>query len=76
MSSVLHVHVEDTFLAAQSIDYLGYTLTTRGIQPQTKKIIAILAFSPPKNARQLRAFLGFLSTTKNYGTVARTLSNR
>ena len=60
----LHVHVEDTFLAAQSIDYLGYTLTTRGIQPQTKKIIAILAFSPPKNARQLCAFLGFVNYYK------------
>ena len=33
----LHVHVEQTFLASQSVDYLGYTLTTKGIKPQHKK---------------------------------------
>ena len=27
----LHVHVEETFLAAQKVDYLGYTLSTNGV---------------------------------------------
>ena len=36
----LHVHVEETFLASQKVDYLGYTLTPSGIEPQAKKILA------------------------------------
>ena len=38
----LHVHVEDTYLASKQVDYLGYTLTPEGIQPQQKKIMPIL----------------------------------
>ena len=60
-SQDLHVHVEGTFLAAQSVDYLGYTLTTKGIKPQKKKIMSILALKEPKNKRELRRFLGFVN---------------
>ena len=60
----LHVHVEDTFLASKKVDYLGYTLTTNGIEPQFKKVLPILQFSPPKNLRQLRAFLGLVNYYK------------
>jgi transposase InsO family protein len=60
----LHVHVEKTFLASQSVDYLGYTLTTKGIMPQHKKIVAILALAPPSNHKQLRSFLGFVNYYK------------
>ena len=34
----LHVHVEGTFLASNKVDYLGYTLTKKDIQPQISKI--------------------------------------
>jgi len=54
----LHVHVEETFLASDKVDYLGYTLTTSGIKPQLKKILPILRFSKPKTVKQLRGFLG------------------
>ena len=37
----MHVHVEETFLASSTVDYLGYTLTTTGIKPQVKKILPI-----------------------------------
>jgi RNase H-like domain found in reverse transcriptase len=57
----LHVHVEETFLATQEVDYLGYTPSTKGIKPQNKIIIAILALAPLKNKRQLRSFLGFVN---------------
>ncbi|MGH7954975.1 MAG: reverse transcriptase family protein [Gloeomargaritales cyanobacterium] len=29
----LHCHVESNFLAAQQVDFLGYTLTTKGVKP-------------------------------------------
>jgi hypothetical protein len=38
----LHVHVEQTFYPSDKVDYLGYTLTTKGIEPQLKKILPIL----------------------------------
>ncbi len=60
----LHVHVEQSFLASQSVDYLGYTLTTKGIMPQNKKILTILALAPPANHKQLRSFLGFINYYK------------
>ena len=60
----LHVHVEGTFLASQRVDYLGYTLTTKGIEPQHHKILPILRFTPPTKLRELRAFLGLVNYYK------------
>ena len=57
----LHIHVEETFLASQKVDYLGYTLTTEGIRPQVKKILPILCFSKPETVKQLRGFLGLVN---------------
>jgi len=63
-SNNLHVHVEETFLASTSVDYLGYTLTTKGIRPQVKKILPILRFDKPTSVRQLRGFLGLVNYYK------------
>jgi HD-GYP domain-containing protein (c-di-GMP phosphodiesterase class II) len=60
-SQNLHIHVEETFLASKSVDYLGYTLTTHGIKPQKKKILSLLAFDKPMNKRELHCFLGFIN---------------
>ena len=57
----LHVHVENTFLASKRVDYLGYTLIPKGIEPQSNKILPILRFSPPTKVRQLRTFLGLVN---------------
>ena len=59
------MHVEETFLASDSVNYLGYTLTTNGIKPQLNKILPILRFAAPKDRRQLRAFLGFCNHYKD-----------
>jgi len=47
-------------ILAHETEYLGYILTRDGIQPQTKKIEAILAIDPPTNVKQLRRFLGMV----------------
>ena len=60
----LHIHVEGTSLASPRVDYLRYTLTTKGIQPQIKKIIPILRFSKPTTVKQLRGFLGLINYYK------------
>ncbi|GMF43211.1 unnamed protein product [Phytophthora fragariaefolia] len=44
-----------------SVDYLGFTLTTNGIQPQAKKVEAIQQIAEPRNKKELRRFLGMIS---------------
>jgi hypothetical protein len=46
------------YFGEAKIDCLGYEITRDGIQPQPKKVEAILKLSPPKTKRQLRNFLG------------------
>jgi len=66
----LHVHIEETFLASQKVDYLLYTLTPAGIEPQSKEILLILHFDSPSNKKRLKYFLGFVNYYKNIGTIA------
>jgi transposase InsO family protein len=49
------------FFAQDELDYLGYWLTRQGLQPQPKKVEAILRLTPPKTKRQLRHFLGMVN---------------
>jgi hypothetical protein len=44
-----------------SVDYLGFTLTPSGIQPQAKKVEAIQQIAEPRNKKELRRFLGMIS---------------
>ena len=50
---------KSTFCALDT-EYLGYTLTRKGIKPQTKKIDSILALSPPTKVKELCTFLGMV----------------
>ncbi|KAL7480341.1 hypothetical protein ACHAW6_006033 [Cyclotella cf. meneghiniana] len=44
--------------AIKETDWLGYLLTNRGIKPWKKKIDAILHMDQPRNATELRVFIG------------------
>ena len=55
------VNVTKCSFATDKLEYLGYWLTRNGIQPQPKKVEAILRLSPPKDKRQLRHFLGMIN---------------
>ena len=46
--------------AAESAECLGHLISTKGIQPQPKKVEAIDRLLPPKTKRQLRHFLGVI----------------
>ena len=54
-------NVRKCFFARQELEYLGYWLTRQGIQPQPKKVEAILRLTAPQNRRQLRRFLGMVN---------------
>ena len=43
------------------VEYLGHTITARGLQPQATKVRAIADASPPVSVSQLKAFLGMLN---------------
>ena len=47
-STGFRANVRKCFFAEAQLDYLGYWLTRAGIQPQPKKVEAILRLSPPK----------------------------
>ena len=54
-------NVKKCFFAEASLEYLGYQLTRKGVQPQPKKVEAILRIAPPRTKRQLRHFLGMIN---------------
>ena len=42
------------------MEYLGFWVTRNGIRPVDKKVEAIVNMTPPKNMRQMRAFVGLV----------------
>jgi hypothetical protein len=56
----LKINVAKSFFYAKETEYLGYILTRGGIEPQPKKVQAILALNPPKSVKELRRFLGMV----------------
>uniref|UniRef100_A0AAV1TBR0 Reverse transcriptase domain-containing protein n=1 Tax=Peronospora matthiolae TaxID=2874970 RepID=A0AAV1TBR0_9STRA len=45
----------------ESVDYLGFTLTSEGIHPQQTKIQAIQQIAVPETRKELRRFLGMIN---------------
>jgi hypothetical protein len=44
-------NLRNCYFGESKIDYLGYEITRDGIQPQPKKVEAILNLSPPKTIK-------------------------
>ena len=49
---------EKSFFGRGGIEYLGYWVTSKGVQPQTKKVNSILAMQEPTNRKQLWGLIG------------------
>ena len=54
-------NVQKCFFGEPSLEYLGYQISRKGIQPQPKKVEAIQKLQAPTNVRQLRHFLGMVN---------------
>ncbi len=50
----LKVNAAKSSFCAHKIEYLGYILTRGRIEPQPKKVQAILVLNPPNNIKELR----------------------
>jgi hypothetical protein len=46
---------------SQQIEYLGYWITRKGIQPVYNKVEAILEIKFPTNRKELRQFIGIVN---------------
>ena len=57
----LKVNAKKSFFAREELEYLGYWITRKGIQPTTSKVKAITAIEPPKTKKQLRRFIGMVN---------------
>jgi hypothetical protein len=49
----LKVNATKSVFCAQATEYLEYILTKGGIEPQPKKVQAILLLNPPNNIKEL-----------------------
>ncbi|POM69307.1 Retrotransposon Polyprotein [Phytophthora palmivora] len=57
----LMIHPLKSKLFTTSMDYLGYRISTTGIQPQHNKVEAIAKIASPRTRRELRRFIGMVN---------------
>ena len=56
----MKINAPKSKFCATETEYQGYVLTMTGIKPQTKKVQAILALTPPQQVKDFRRFLGMV----------------
>ena len=57
----LRLKREKCVFLADEVQYLGHTITAKGLSPTADKVKAITDAPPPSNIKELRAFLGMLN---------------
>lgn len=56
------------------VSFFGHAWTPEGIQPDNRKISAILAMKPPENAKDLQSFLGLVNYLTRYSSSLATIT--
>ena len=57
----LKVNAKKSHFCMPEVEYLGYWITRKGIQPLQKKVHAIQNIAPPKKLKELCSFLGMVN---------------
>jgi hypothetical protein len=57
----LKINAKKAFFAKDELQYLGYWITRKGIQPMPKKVDAMIHLEEPKTRKQLRGFIGMIN---------------
>ncbi|XP_015969943.1 uncharacterized protein LOC107493360 [Arachis duranensis] len=75
----LFAKLSKCLFAVSEIDYLGHTITEKGVHMEKDKIQAVLAWPTPENLKQLRGFLGltgyYRRFIKGYASLASPLTD-
>jgi hypothetical protein len=67
-SAGLKVNAVKSFFGKNAVEYLGYWITRKGIQPLPKKVEALKNLLPPTNKRELRRFIGLINYYRDMWT--------
>jgi hypothetical protein len=74
----LQVDIKKSEFSVKRTKYLGFIISTDGIETDPEKTIAITQWEPPRSVRGVQSFLGFCNFyrrfIKDYGRVARPLN--
>ena len=57
----LKVNATKSFFAREELEYLGFWITRKGVQPLPKKVEAIQRLAPPTTKKELRGFIGLVN---------------
>ena len=57
----LKINAKKSFFGRDELEYLGYWISRKGIQPIAKKVEAIKNLVAPKTRRELRRFIGMIN---------------
>jgi transposase InsO family protein len=74
----LKLNVDKSIFGTTEVQYLGYTLSDRGVSPSEDKVETIKEFKAPRNVKQVREFIGlcnyFRFLIKGFSRMAATLT--
>ncbi|XP_016200307.1 uncharacterized protein LOC107641325 [Arachis ipaensis] len=75
----LFAKMSKCLFSVSEIDYLGHTITEKGVHMEKDKIQAVIAWPTPENLKQLRGFLGltgyYRRFIKGYASLASPLTD-
>ena len=60
-SAGLKINADKSFFRYAKLEYLGYWITRKGIQPIPKKVSAMINIKSPETRKQLRRFIGMIN---------------
>lgn len=74
-----YVKLSKCIFAQSEVEYLGHTISAKGVATEVTKVQAVQQWPTPRNLKDLRGFLGltgyYRRFIKHYGLISRPLSN-
>ena len=64
----LKCNIKKSLFGQIEMKYLGIWVTRTGIRPINKKVEALLNMKPPKNTKEVRAFIGIVNYYRDMWT--------
>ena len=75
----MFIKLKKCYFCRRELPFLGHLITDQGVKPDPAKLQAIETIQPPKNVKDLRAFLGltgyYRRFIKDYAAIAKPLTN-